>query len=222
MATSFTAAAIPIANSALTDVGTRLILTTTDSSKECTLVTQNWDTYRRAVLMDGLWKFSKNLVVLRMDNNFQAQFGFMYRYFLPKDFLRLIEFNDTKGNSDGSDAPWRIMGGMLFTNFSYANIVYVGDVTDVSKFDPLFCEALSAYIAMKLCKTLTGLSDISQFVAQYKLAKQKASFVDSTQDPSTQLDVDVWLQSRVGISGMFRDPQFAQDPALDFPAEPEE
>jgi hypothetical protein len=212
---------IPIANSALTLVGTRLISTVNDASKECTLVSQNWDTYRKAVLRDGLWTFAKEMVVLQADSPFTPKFGYTTRYALPDNYIRLVQFNNYKGDSDGDGAPYRLMNGFIYTNMGYANLTYISDVTDVTMFDPLFCEALSTYIAAKLCNTLTGSSNSAELLEKaYKVAMQKARFVDSVEDPSVQLDSDVWLQSRVGAPGQFRDPQFATDPSLQFPNQP--
>ena len=232
---------IPVANSALTLVGTRLISTVADTSKECKLVSTNWDTYRRAVLRDGIWKFAKQYVGLKSDPNYGPNNGaiaantatsgtptqptnaYQYRYPLPLDYIRLVNFNDFKGDSDGSDAPYRVMGGFIYTNMGYANLTYVSDVKETQSaivlWDPMFCEALSAYIYDRLCKTLTGAEPDPK---KYKEALQKARFVDSVEDPSVQLDVDVWLQSRVGSQSLFRDPQFAIDPNLDFPTQAEQ
>lgn len=240
---AFAAQHIPVANSALTLVGTRLISAVTDASKECALLKANWDTYRRAVLRDGIWKFAKQYVCLKADSNYAPQSSaipagsnantsgvqispsnaYQYRYPLPLDFIRLVNFNDFKGDSDGSDAPYRVMGGFIYTNMGYANLTYVSDVKETQAtivlWDPLFCEALSAYIYDKLCKTLTGAAADPKV---YKDAMQKARFVDSVEDPSVQLDVDVWLQSRVGSQSLFRDPQFQFDPNLDFPTQAEQ
>lgn len=211
---TFTAACLPIANSALTLVGTRLISAITDASKECSLVKTNWDSYRRACLRLGLWKFAKEIVQLTVDTNYTAKFGFTNRYALPADFLRLVEFNDAKGNSDGTDAPYRVISGYIYTNMSYANLVYIADVTDVTQYDPLFCEALSAYIYTKLCKSLTAAEADPKVM---KTAMQEARFAGSTEDPSMQLDIDVWLQSRVGGPTLFRDPPFIAETTPDFP-----
>jgi len=196
---------IPIANSALILVGTRLISAATDSSKECKLVSTNWDTYRRAALREGLWKFAKEQVQLVADPDYAPITGFSIRYPLPADYLRLVSFNDVKGDADGSGAPYRVMGDFIYSNMSYANIIYISDVTDVSMFDPLFCEYLSAYIYDKLCKTLTGAAPDPKILMK---AKRIAAYVDSVEDPSMQLDIDVWLQSRVGGPMLHRDPPF--------------
>jgi hypothetical protein len=210
---------IPIANSALTLVGTRLISTVSDASKECLLVKTNWNTYRRALLRMGIWKFAKEYVQLASDQTFNPQYGYKTRFPLPDDFIRLVSFNELKGNSDGDGAPYRIMNGFIYTYMSYGNLTYIPDVADVSQYDPLFCEAFSALIYDKLCHALTGTDADPK---KFKKAIQDARFVGSVEDPSEQLDVDVWLQSRVGNGGLFRDPQFAQDPNLDFPTTPEQ
>ena len=197
---------LPIANSALTIVGTRLLSAPSDASKECVLVKQNWDNCRKSTLRDGLWKFAKETAQLTKDATYQAKFGFTTRFPLPDNFVRMVDFNNLKGNADDSGVPFRIMSGFIYTNMSYANLIYICDVNTVSLFDPLFSDALAAALYLKLCKSLTG-SDPDPKV--YKDALQRARFVDSTEDPSTQFDIDVWLQSRFGGPTMYRDPQFA-------------
>lgn len=212
---------LPIANSALTLVGTRLIATPQDTSKECVLVMTNWDTYRRAILRDGIWTFAKQYTALAADPNFAPSQGYTTRFPLPTDFIRLVDFNDIKGNSDGTGAPYRVMAGFIYTNMSYGNLTYICDAKVIAFYDPLFCEAFSAYIAAKLANTLTGSPALAEDAEKmYKVAMQKARFVGSVEDPSVQLDVDIWLQSRVGVPTLFRDPQFGTDPTLDFPNEP--
>jgi len=101
-----------------------------------------------------------------------------------------------------------------YTFMSYGNLVYISDVTDPLAYDPLFCEAFSAYIYTKLCKTLTGAEADQKVI---RAAFQEARFAGSTEDPSVQLDVDVWLQSRVGGPTLFRDPPFPSETTPDFP-----
>jgi hypothetical protein len=205
---------LPIANSALTLVGTRLLSAVSDASKEALLIRTNWDTYRRAILRLGLWKFAKEAATLTIDSAYSSTFGYQNRYALPANFIRLVSFNDLKGNSDGGQPPYQLRAGYVYTYMSYANLVYVADVTDVTQYDPLFCEAFSAYIYVKLCKSLTGTDANPDTL---KRAMQEARFAGSTEDPSVQLDIDVWLQSRVGGPTLFRDPPFPSETTPDFP-----
>jgi len=207
---TFGAPCLPIVNSALTLVGTRLLSTATDTSKEAVLIRTNWDTYRRAMLRLGIWKFAKENVTLQPDADFTAPFGLANRYPLPADFIRLVMFNNHAANTD-ADPVWQTMNGYIYTNMSYANLTYIADVTDVTQFDPLFCEALSAYIYQKLCKTLTGTDGDPKVL---KTSIQEARFAGSVEDPAPQLDIDIWLQSRFGGPSLFRDPPFAQGCAL--------
>lgn len=204
-----------MANSALTIVGTRLISAITDTSKECTLVSTNWDIWRQAVLRMGLWKFAKNDKVLVADSAYATpQFRYQNRYALPADFIRLHSFNDLKGNADGGDAPYQVMSGFIYTDMSYANLTYIADVTDVSMWDPLFKQTFAAYIYQNCCKSLTGIDADPKVLAR---AIQQARFTGSTEDPSEQLDSDVWLQSRVGGPCIFRDPPFPSETTPTFP-----
>lgn len=207
--------AIPIANSALTLVGTRLISAVTDTSKECTLVKTNWDIWRKTMLRMGLWKFAKNDRALVKDPSYATpQFRYQNRYALPADFIRLQAFNDLKGNADGGDAPYQVMSGFILTDMSYANLTYIADVTDVTMWDPLFQTAFIAYIYQNICKSLTGTDADPKVLMR---AMQSARFTGATEDPSEQLDIDVWMQSRVGGPSIFRDPPFPSETTPTFP-----
>lgn len=203
----FAANDIPIANSALTLVGTRFISAITDTSKECLLITTNWDQSRKSVLRDGLWKFAKERVNLAADDDFTAQFGYSERYALPDDFIRLVSFNNGRGNQDGGDPAYKEMNGYIYTDMSYAQLEYISDVSDSRKWDPLFTDAFSAHLYGKTCKSLTGGDPDARV---YAMALRKAKFSNATEDPSEVLDIDVWMQARVGIPTISRDPQFEQ------------
>lgn len=195
-------------------VGTRLISTTSDQSKEFMLVTTNWDICRKTLLRSGIWKFAKNIKQLVADSTYQAAFGFNNRFALPTDYVRLVNFNDLKGNSDGPDVPYRVMAGYIYTFMSYANLEYIFDNTDISTYDPMFCECLSAMLYQKICKSITGTDADPKVLKEFM---QKARYTDSVEDPSPQLDIDVWMQARVGGPTLFRDPQFPIEETPDFP-----
>ena len=204
---------LPIANNALTLVGSRLLVSENDTSKECNLVTVNWTTCRRAVLRDGLWKFAKQYLQMAADSTYVANSRWQYRFQLTQDFLRLVSFNDMAGNfgGDQQNIPWRVEGFYIYTNMSYANLIYIWDIKNYDSYEPLFDEALATYVAAKICFSLTASeSQRETLMKLYEKQMQKARFVDSVEDPSVELDADVWGPARLGVSGLFCDPPFPQ------------
>ena len=87
-------------------------------------------------------------------------FGWNYRYTLPADHLRILQLNgflDTQ-----IPAHWETEGGELLTNEGEAKIRYVQRVENPELFDPLFIDALTAKLAAKLAKPLTGSSSLAE------------------------------------------------------------
>src|ERR1700690_1866075 len=94
-----------------------------------------------------------------------------YAYSLPSDFIALVNLNgggawsgwgwgSPTGNSwwGGSNSsqgsPHEIYGRYLYTNDSYANIVYVQYQTDTTVYDSLFTDCLSLKLAMMIATHL--------------------------------------------------------------------
>jgi hypothetical protein len=215
---AFDSTCVGVANSALTLVGSRLLVAYNDASKEQKLISTNWDIYRKAVLRDAFWKFATKRAVLTQDTNYSGVFGYSNKFYLPTDFIRLRAINDTDmAMSPDVAPPYRIEnslladgttpGNALLTDMAYANVRYIYDCSTVPLFDPLFVQAFAAYIASQICFSLTASeSERTNLEAMYQKARRKAMFVDSAEDPSEVMDNDIWLASRVGAGGFVRDP----------------
>lgn len=94
-------------------------------------------------------------------------FGWGYEFTLPTACLRVLEVN---GSEEGDNRfPWVVEGRKLLTNQDTANLVYVKQVTDPTLFDPLFVDALSVKLAIKLSDTIRGAtSKTEQLTADYE------------------------------------------------------
>ncbi|UOF78036.1 tail tubular protein A [Caudoviricetes sp.] len=134
-------------------------------------------------------------------------FEFIYKFALPSGCLRVL------APKDGSDEPlsnkeWKVEGAFLLTNYSTVRVRYINDVSDTTKFDSLFDEALAAYLAQKICLKITG-SEVAAEGARRNLKDlmEKARFVDSTEDPAEVYDCDDWTRARHGAGdGFVRNP----------------
>jgi hypothetical protein len=224
---TFNADSIPVANSALTLIGTRLLESPFDNTKERLLISKNWDTYRKAVLRDGFWKFATARASLTVDLTYVAPFGFKNRYQLPDNFIRVRWINGADASlTTAQDLPYRIEAGVIpanstapgvplsdvfaqfvYTDMDFCNIKFIFDHKWPSHWEPLFIECFAAYIASKIAYSITGSQSAQQSMeALYKMQRQRALFVDSAEDPSEELDADVWLRARMGMPGFPRDP----------------
>lgn len=138
------------------------------------------------------------------------KFDFNFTFSLPSDFIRVHTLDDTKTILGKSDYQIDAMG--LVTDFPIINARYVYNITDTTKFDPLFDELFAHHLAAKIVYKLTS-SDTERERCE-KLLKEKmqqARFVDSTDNPSEVLDGDVWIRSRFGPNQAFNQ-GFVRDP----------
>src|SRR5690606_32256720 len=86
---------------------------------------------------------------------YDAPFGFVYKYQLPADCLRVLKTED-------SGTEWKVEGRYLLTDESSISIQYIKKVTDVSQFDPMFCEALALRLAADLAYALTQNASVQK------------------------------------------------------------
>jgi hypothetical protein len=81
------------------------------------------------------------------------------------------------------------------------NIKYTALITDVTLYDTLLIDTLSARIAADLAQPLLqSTSAMEQMWQMYELKLREAKFVDAQEQAQDVLDADYWLDSRQGIS----------------------
>ena len=205
--TNWAANCLGIANVALTLVGTRLLSSYTDNSKECVLISTNWDFYRLAVLRDGFYNCATNRAVLTQNQNYTAPFGFTNQFLLPPDFVRVKWLMGDSGPMQDDTSAYRIENGNLLTNMSQINLVYVFNLINPALMDPLLSDAFAAYIAKEICYSLTNSDSLKQDMQkEYKLRRQRALFVNGAENPAEVIDADIWLRARMVIPSFPRDP----------------
>lgn len=194
---------IDVINAALDYLGTQTISTITDTSKEARCAARHWDISRQSVLRMHPWNFAIARATLNAPNTVlpAPNFGFANRHYLPLDYLRMI-------NLDAED-DWRIEGRTIVSDSTSLELRYVFDNKEVDDYDPIFFDALSLYLAWKMCMTINQSSTgKEQLWKDFKGVLAKATMIDSSEDPFQSVDIDVWMRSRVGPSqGFVRDPQ---------------
>ena len=160
---------------------------------------------RRAVLRMHRWNCATKRAVLETVGDTPA-FGFSYAHTLPADFMRVHTVWDSGQIVD--EACYRVEGLELLSNATELWLKYVWDLQDVTKFDPLLDEAIALHLAWKIAPVLAA-SEVKreQLQNDWMDALKRARFADSTEDPSEELDSDIWIRARTGVnSGFVRDP----------------
>lgn len=189
-----------LVNRALDLLGTQSIQALTDNTTEAKLASRNYDACRRAVLRMHPWNFAIRRVTLDEPDAQAPVHGYVNRFLLPIDFIRIKEFTDI-------DPDYRIEGRAVVTDEGTLDLVYVYDHVDVDDFDALFFEAFAHYLAWSMCSKLTQ-SDIvkEELWKAFDRIVKKARHTDSVEDPAVMLDHDRWLRDRNAGANFVRDP----------------
>lgn len=135
------------------------------------------------------------------------KFDFEFMHALPSNFIRMQAVQDAQTLLGPGE--YEIMaGGKIASDCATLYMKYVANISDTTKFDPLFDEALALYLAHKIAFKLTGSeAEKDRLLRDLDRCLQKARFVDSVDEPSPVLDSDVWIQARQGYNqGFVRDP----------------
>lgn len=139
---------IDCCNSALQKLGAPRILNFTDTKagRECGVA---YDSNRRAELRNHPWAFATKRARLAADATAPA-FDFLYQYTLPTDCVRVLLPADIT-------LDWVIEGGKILTNWAAPlDVRYTADITDESRWDPLFYNAVAIALGIDLCETITN------------------------------------------------------------------
>lgn len=155
-----------IANYALGILGSKRISDINDEdSKNARFCKLHYDQCRRELLRSHRWNFALRRATLSQ-HAAAPDWGFDYQYPLPSDFIRLDAVNEIsiwatqKADwfeiESGMDASDNEIGTVLLINTDTVRIRYVADITDVTRFDPLFTRCISVLLASRCARALTG------------------------------------------------------------------
>ncbi|KAB0665651.1 hypothetical protein F6V25_07980 [Oryzomonas japonica] len=146
-----------------------------------------WNLALSAVLRAHPWNFAMARRSLAASADAPV-FGYAKTFPLPADWIRTVEVTaeDFKQES-----------GRILCNQDSLNIRYIAMVADPSRFDALFSDALSAYLAAKLAYPLTSSSSQQDVCwSAYKELLRLARSVDSLEDPPDDLPESSLLTAR--------------------------
>lgn len=113
---------------------------------------------RDKMLTSHPWNFAIKRSQLSSDTTAPA-FQYANQYHLPSDYLRAVKLYNTH-------EKWIVESDRLLTDASPANLVYIARITDVTKFSPLFQEALAADLAAEMSLTINSDGTKSNLLRQ--------------------------------------------------------
>lgn len=126
-------------------------------------------------------------------------------YRLPAGFLRLapqypkagvLSFAGGPGGMPHND--WEFEGDYLITGEVQPILFrFVADMTDVSKFDDMFCEGLACRIALAVCEPLTqSVQKHEKIASEYKFFMREARMVNAVETGPEEPPEDEFLTCR--------------------------
>lgn len=145
-----------ICNLALARVGQGRIANINDAGRNAELCNLHYEQKRDALLRMYRWKFAIKRVELPALSTAPV-FGYTYAYELPNDCLRVISINelDPELGTDLNPGLWDREENTIVTDLSAPiKVKYIARITDPTKFDDSFIDALASYLAIYLSPSL--------------------------------------------------------------------
>lgn len=190
------AAKVDIFNFALVMLGAQTISSPTENTKNAKACLSVYDMIRLSELRKRpTWNFAIKIAQLPASSTVPL-FDRNYSYPLPSDFVSLCA-PYPEANSPYRD--WVIQDGQIYTNDSAPlNVRYVSDISDTTKFDPMFVKALAASIAETICDSITQSNSKIQIANErYKQAIGEAKKSNSFDIVSEVQPEDIYLSVRI-------------------------
>lgn len=152
-----------ICNLALSNIGKDNISDLDEGSAEARACKQFYAHTRDTMLQAYPWRWAQTTQSLAAISNDKAN-RWVYAYQRPSDCLKVrrvmgelmldyVPYDETSVRGGGFD--YAIEGSVIYTGLSPAYLVYTSRVEDVTLFPPLFQDALSWHLAVRLAMPLT-------------------------------------------------------------------
>lgn len=156
------ASVVSICNLALSNIGKDNINALTEPTAEARACNQFYEHTRDLLLQGYPWRFATKTVALALVTNDKlGKWGYAYKR--PTDCLKVLwlrpaySVDNPCGQTEQEEIanPYEIEGEVIYCNLSPCFLRYIWRQTDPTKFLPLFVEALSWHLSVKLAMPLT-------------------------------------------------------------------
>jgi hypothetical protein len=184
------------------------IVTPTSPTEE--LLNRWYDQVRQTILRAHPWNFASKRAVIAASGT-APDFGFSAAFPVPNDFLRLLSIQDADGNDiQAPNFRMEFVGNqrcILFNSEAGAlRLRYVFDITDVSKFDPLFVTLFAHELAIAIAYKVTESNgNVERVAALIKQAGSLARSIDGQESPPIMIQRSKSLDARRNLYGIRRD-----------------
>lgn len=185
MAASSTA----ICNSALIEIGGRLITDLSEDSVEANLCNEHYDRCRRALLYEHPWNFAIKRANLAASVT-EPEYEYDYQFELPSDYIRLLEV-------EGNEEQWAVENNVIVANYTPLYIKYIADIESTDQFSAIFDEVLALKLAADLAFALKQSVTLKDYAyKKYQDRLRYARSFDAQEGGMQRIYADTWLNSR--------------------------
>lgn len=175
---------------ALAELGSDLISSLSDQTKNATLASAAWVPVVKAVLRAYPWNCAKARKTLAPEGTTPTGDTWTYQFVLPPTCLRVLSV-------DTPDDAWTVEGRRVLTNTDNIHIEYIDYIEDVSKWDDLLAAAVSARLGHMLAYALTQSQSMKDNMWEsYKMKVREARSVDAQENGRSEVQADEWLLER--------------------------
>lgn len=197
------ASVVSICNLALSNIGKENINALTDAGAEARACSQFYEHTRDVMLQSYPWRFAGvTASMAEISNTKIGQWSYAYRR--PTDCLKVRWMRPAYSEDDLAltrqeelSIPYEIEGTAVFCNLSPAFLRYTSKITDPSKFDPLFVDALAWHLSVRLAMPLTR--DPKVRADAWQVANQmtgQAQMADANEERETSDAESVFVMGR--------------------------
>lgn len=169
-----------IFNTALTLLGQDPIADPDGSGKKETACRQVYDVCRKALLEQHPWNFALKRANLDLESEAPA-FEYSYAFGLPTDCLRIYRVYN-------ASSVYKEEGGLVLSDDSTMQLLYVRNIEDPSRFPPLFIQLLAVDIALAIEYFITNGQSMAQGLMMKRAELLKtAKMIDAQKDSSKKI-----------------------------------
>jgi hypothetical protein len=152
---------------------------------------------RRKVLREHPWNCATKRATLAASSTAPA-FGYAKQFPVPSDFIRLKYICDSDGNII-QNARYDFEAGSILYSEDQAslNIVYVYDLVDVSRMDPLMVDLIAYELALSVAYKVTGANTSVERIGTLQRARGSlAKSIDGQESPPKRIEYSKSLSAR--------------------------
>ncbi|UPK31824.1 hypothetical protein IVB18_26200 [Bradyrhizobium sp. 186] len=191
------ASIVSICNLALSNLGKDNINALSEPTPEARACNQFYEHTRDLLLQGYPWRFATRTIALALVTNDKAG-KWAYAYKRPNDCLKVLWLRPSYSADNPCQQteqeeianPYEIEGEVIYCNLSTAFLRYIVRLVDPTKFPPLFVEALSWHLSVKLSMPLTRDPKVRADAFQLAQRTQGAAEMADANEVRETSDID--------------------------------